>query len=475
MDKHMTEKITVESILEGKKDFFALNFELAEDRETALTCMDKMQIFARRMNVNDPTHLDLLKMWIERKYDNIFFLSPEQRCKELITLFLELKFYNQLECRKIDPTLAKSVSLSKSYTKQLVICCNYETKEGEVFGYFDEKLNIPVKLQTSAVIKFKLVDALELIKRIDIEFERVDFEFVINFINNMIWENLRTTLLDVICKNKISYYDLPEHMVEIKDVLLDKLRVATEGSGLTVSDLKVNDVSLINRIDEVLEKQFYGLAKLARMKEFEYKQEEESLKFYEKKAMIHAAYPDFEVGLTEAEKDFALDRYLKRKEIAKDLGVEVYNQKTGQRFAEHTGEATRVSIKKPEPPVPLVASHKYLTRLIVLIVASLVAAAIAAVLPDYPILWGVTAALGIITILYGIINRYKIKYGVSKQEKEEYDEKLKTYNILLGEYNQQTKHLSFEQQSEAAVTQSPDTSYEPERPYEYDESDNQDM
>lgn len=437
MDKNINEKTTVESILAGEKDFFSLNFDRIEDREIGLNCLDRMQLLALRLNIDIPSHLELLKLWIKRKFENLLILAPEQRCTELVNIFLEEKFKRQLSQQSNpDPFLVKSVSMMHSYSKQLVVCYNYETKEGEVISYFDKVLQIPVKLNTNAALKLKLVDGLKFVKALDIELDYVDLHATVNLINSLMVQSIRASLLEIICDKNVSYYDMPQHLEEIRGDVSKRLTAEVEKYGLQLAELKINDISLINRIDEQLEKQYYALAKLSQRKQFEYRLEEESLKLYEKKAMIHAAYPDFEPGMTEAEKDFALERYLQRKDKSKDLEVEVQTQKTAKRLTEHTGAATTVMINKPVAPVPPVKQNIY--RIMFIIMTLLW---VAATITLFAVGELESAAIAVLCVgaaavaAFGYLYRYQLRYGLSKKAKNDYEDAVKTYEKLLAEYN----------------------------------------
>lgn len=423
-----------------------LNFDSVEERDIALKCMDRVPLLAHRMRVENPSHLEVLKMWVTRKFENLLILAPEQRCAELVNIYLEQKFKTQLtQGNGTDPVLTKTISLLYSYTKQLIIEYNYKTKEGEVVSYFDSTLNIPVKLTTNANVKFKLIDGLEFVKNLDIELNYVDLHTTVSLLNDLIVDSLRSSLLDIIGKKNVSYYDLPRHYDAIKRAMLQKLASPAAKYGLQVTSIKLNDISLIDRIDEQLEKQYYALATQAQVKQFEYRMEEESLRLYEKKAGIHAAYPDFEPGLTEAEKDFALERYLKRKDKSKNLEVKVDTQKIDQRLVEHTKTATTVSIAKPEPPKPPVKRNKWRVLFAVLAVLWLVPTVLTFVFNlNYvaiPLL--IVGVLGLVAL--GITKRYQLRYGLTQKEKTEYDKAYQVYEKLLAEYkayNQQGAKLN---------------------------------
>lgn len=431
----------VQNILEGKEDFLALDFSSAQGREIALRCLNSKQLLCRRLSVSKPAQLEVLKQWVEQKHENILILNVEQRTKELVDIYLEKKFRKQLDdwarSEEKEP-LEESVSIIHSYTKQQLICYDYETKKGEIVSYFDEPLGIPVKLKTEANVKLKLLDALKLVKKIDIELERVDLTITIDLINNIFVENLRAALLEIIDGDQVSYYDLPKHYGDIRELLAEKLQAAYTKCGLSVAELKIKDISLMNNIDEHLENQYFNLARTARVKEFEYKQEEQSLKLYEKKAKIHATYPDFQLGLTEAEKDLALERYLKRINNEKEAPMHVKRQQVIDPYHVDTGNETTVVIKKPQPPVEPKKSFKSRIVVGVLSAAIVVLAVVLGILvePWYiPVAYGAAAAIAMICVGIGL--RYQLRYGYTKAEKEAYENALKEYDNSMEEYNKQ--------------------------------------
>lgn len=458
MDQNNKEQAIANSIISGEKDFLSLNFDRVEDREAALICLDKMQLLALRLNVETPSHLELLKLWVKRKFENLLILAPEQRCAELVNIFLEGKFQRQLSRQgSPDPFLAKSVSLMHSYSKQLVVCYNYETKEGEVISYFDQVLQIPIKLNTNAALKLKLVDGLKFVKALDIELDYVDLHAAVNLINSLMVQSIRAALLEIICNKNVSYYDMPKHLEEIRSDVAQRLAADVEKYGMQLAELKINDISLIDRIDEQLEKQYYALAKLSQRKQFEYHLEEEALKLYEKKAMIHATYPDFELGMTEAEKDFALERYLLRKDKSKDLDAQVQTQKTAKRLTEHTGSATTVKINKPQPPIPPVKQNKYRILFTIFTLLWVAATIVLFTVGDLKNAAIAVLCVGVVAIAgLGYLYRYQLMNGVSKKAQSDYNEALKTYEKQLAEYRAYNQSEVVQAQS-ATVTA-------PERP-----------
>lgn len=429
--------VTIQNILDGKKDFLSLDFNAHQDRDIALQCLEKNQLLARKLNIAKPAQLDLLKEWLVKKYEYMLILKPEQRCKELVDIYLGEKYKEQLSkwSGEGDP-LAQHISLMYSYTKQQILGYTYETKKGEEVSYFDDNLGVPIKLKSEINIKLKLVDALRLVKKIDIELERVDLGLTVKVIHNALTDCLRSSILSVIEENNLSYYDLPKHLPKIKEVLAASLKLVFDRYGLYISELKINDISLTNDMEEQLEQQYIALAKISRVKEFEYKQEEQSLKLYEKKARIHAAYPDFQLGLTEAEKDLALERYLKRVGEAKEVTTEVKHKELGKAL-DTDGDVSSTTISAPVPPVAPASSKKYRIWYSISVVLWAVLCAVFLSMGEELLTFGIVIAIvGFVALLTtGILLRYQLKYGMSKKTKDSYDEQLKIYNKQLDEYN----------------------------------------
>lgn len=427
----ITNDAIVQNILDGKQEFLSLDFATGQGVECALRCLDSRPLLSRMLNSNDPAQREVLKVWIERKYSNLILLNVEQRHKDLVDVYLEKKYTEQLKAQ--NNPFAKSVSIIHSYTKQQIICYDYVTKEGEAVCYFDEVLGVPVKLKTQAEFKIKLIDALKLVEAIDVELNCVDLGLTVNFINNKITDCLRETLLGLIDSKKTTYYDLPRYFGEIKHLLSVNLQKVFLNAGLIVADIDINDISITNNASEKLENQYFALAEIARVKEFENKMEEASLKFYEKKAMIHEKYPNFQMGLTETEKDLALNRYLKRVGKEKEIVANIKDKPLDNR-PKIGPEVTKAVVKEEMPVAPSV-NKKWRTLYIVCGIAWLIISVLLTAI-EMTRIFGI-ALLVIGAAAYtalGIVFRYEIRYGVRKKEQLDYERKLNDYQKRKTEY-----------------------------------------
>ena len=456
MAENVKDKITVQDIQTGKRDFLSLDFSNAEHREVALACMNDNQLLARKLDINVPNQLELLKIWIAKEFEYLLVLNPGQRCKELLDIYIEQKFDLQLFKWEMEKHPYNGiVSIIHSYTKQLLLCFNYKTKEGEAVSYFDENLGMPVKLKTSADIKLKVIDSLKLVQKIDIELESFDLSLTINAINNIVADSLRATVLEVIDAHKLSYYDLPRYSITIRDLLVKKMQPIFAAYGLEIAELKLSDICLTSNVGEQLENQYFALSKMARVKDFENRQEERSLKFYEQKAAIHAKYPNFQLGLTEAEKDLALDRYLKRVQKYEEAKGDIETAKLDPKL---DTDPIRIGagITEPQKPDDLKPNWKFRIGFGIGVLLWLALTIAFSLIEDLTTVGIIIGAVGAVILLgVGFCYRYQLAFGVSKERKQSYDQAMKTYKANLKAYQERDIHVEQESHDEKAENKEP--------------------
>lgn len=443
---------TVKSILEGKVDFLSLDFTTEQGKEIALKCIDAIQIFALRLNAEDVAQRKVLKRWIEKDYKRLLLLDRAQRHAELINVYLEHKFQEQLQ-KWIDDKkpITGDLSIDRSYTEQQVITYKYATKEGEEICYFDNGLGIPVKLKTQAAFKFKITNAQCLVEKIDVELNRVNLGLVVNLINSAVHNCMRDVVLSTIEMQKLSYYDLPRFYTAIKDNLAEKLQAQFNDYGISVAGVNIIDISITNNITEKFEKEYYKFAELARKKEFENKLEAASLTLYEQKAMIHDKYPNFQMSLTEAEKDRALERYLERTGHKQELAnLEVKQDNLGKRSKADDIFDTAAEFPVPQEPEAPIPTNKYRIMYGVIAAVLCVLGAVLTVLLNKQIMVGVgvVIAAAVWLVVMGVVWRYELRYGLSKKVKSDYDSKLQVYRKNIEEYDNNLKKAAEEKAEE---------------------------
>lgn len=338
--------------LEHKKRLTELDFSKVKDMEIAIYCLNVNPPMVKDLDVNVDRELAILKIWIKRDYSNyLLCLKNKVDHIALLTLYLTEKMQKTLT------SVNEGVTLITSFDKKLVLNYLYETKRGETISYFDKALGVPTSLVAKANVKLKLVDAQKLVEKIDIDIKYIDMSIVANFVTAGLNRIVRDTILSFIASKNLSYYDLPQHYTVINNGILDNLREYFVKCGLDATDFALSDISVPNNTDAMLKNQFFALAEAERVKTYEQKMESASLDLYERKAAIHSKYPDFPITLTEAEKDFALNRYLTR--IGKDttLKAEIEEEKIADRKIINDGTAT--AERKISMPTFVKKSNKF--------------------------------------------------------------------------------------------------------------------
>ncbi len=394
--------------LEHRRRLSDLDFENANNVEIAIYCLNANPTMARDLDVNDPRGLAILKIWVRKDYSNyLLCINNNVNHIELLTLYIIGKLYKTLG------TGNEGISLLASYDKKLLINYQYETKSGETISYFDKNLGVPTALVAKANLRLKLVNAQVLVNRIDIALRYLDMALVTNFITGIINKNMRDTILSFINSNELSFYDLPQYYTDINQAVFAKLSAQFAECGLALTEFTLSDISVPNNTDKLLRDSFFAISEAERMKEHEYKMEKEALDLYERKASIHSKYPDFPITLTEAEKDFALNRYLTR--IGKDtsLSADINDKVLENRKVVNKGTVT--TERKISAPKLIKKSNK--VRLIYAIsVAVMYFIAFLCFIPGVKVGFSLLACVTLISGVAGLVLFDKLKNGNKKEQ-----------------------------------------------------------
>lgn len=408
--------------LERKKPISSLNFKEPMDQSIVKYLLDRRPGFISELNPNDPLHVNLLKGWVTEDYANyISIVNNGFESVELLAIYLFLKFKS---------AKSNKYSIMRSFTKQTVISYRYETKKGETIAYFDKTLGVPSILKVVADVKIKITNPDYLLKAVDIDIAMVDLFMVMDHVNRIFNDTLRDCTLEYIIKNGLSYYQLSQHYTALSNIALHAMNAAFEKEGLQVADVSIVDITIPNNTNEMFERQFFAIAEAKRVKDFENKQAQASLELYEKKAAIHSKYPEFPVTLTESEKDFALNRYLKRNGIDKKLVANIKSDELAEKEEQSEGTLTAGKLVKPVAPIPPKASSFRKVYFILLIVCIIISSVM--------FVAGVGAALisyGVTMLIFGLIavvNMNALKHG--KQDEKAAAEYQKQYEEYKREY-----------------------------------------
>lgn len=418
--------VIVREIWDGTKDLNALDFTLKENCQIAEECLKQHNILAKKLDSSDPIQCKILENWVRGNYRNLLLLDPVQLNHSLVDAYLERKFADiKLENDK--------VSVGKSYSNQQVISYEYETHEGEQVCYFDKSLGMPTSLIAQISLKIKIINALALVEKIDIEISRVDLAVVVGFIHNSVTDTLREITSQLIEKGHLNYYDLNRMYIDIGKLLVSALNAKLSACGLQISDLRIRSIEIPNNTGEMLEKQYFALSEQERIRMHEYKMEAESLKLYEAKAAIHNKYPQFPITLTEAEKDLALNRYLKRLGKDKELSADIKSQTLKPAIIGTDGtRSAKPQIIEKEPQKPKV-SFKFRTGYIILAILAVLASVAVAVFVHLIAGIAMLVGFGAILIGVGVGKRDLLRYGMKKSDLEAYQISYDSYRRHMEE------------------------------------------
>ena len=391
-------KSLAQPFLEGKKDFLTLKFNESKDRKVALYCLGQKKSFLDKLNKTEPQHLALLTAWVMEDFSNyIHIYKKNLSTPALLELYLYSKFKNT------NPENS-GIVLLRSLKKRPLICYRYKTKKGETISYMDSALNVPTLLTVTADVKFKVVDPERLIEYVDYDITIIDLSTTVDRINGIVNKVIRDTLLKCIVDNKLNYYELPQHYSELNEQLADNLEVDLSEMGVEPVSVSILDISIPNNTSELFEKQNFAIAEAERAKKYEYRIEGLALDLYEKKAEIHSKYPEFPVSLTEAEKDFALNRYLNRNGIDTTLSTEIAKKKLEAQREQGSGTVTNAKDNKPIKPVKPNISNSFKKGFFGLFFLLLVASCLVCI-GSVP---GGLIAIGVTVFIFGAIAVVKL-------------------------------------------------------------------
>lgn len=412
--------------MERQKDFADLA-ELKEPRdlEIALFCLEHKRNFLAELSLDKASHMKILKNFVNKNYPNYLILSRYNlECEDLLSIYLYRKFVEATKEKK-------GISVMRSYEKKTVLCYRYETKKGETIAYFDKMLGVPTVLKVTADLKIKIVGSEKLLKAIDVEVNMIDLGLAGNYIDTIVGKNLRDIILNYVQKNDLTYYLMPQHYTTIGEEVKQTLNKTLGDAGLEICDLNILDITIPNNTNEMFERQFFAIAEAERVKDYEYRMENAALDLYAKKAEIHSKYPEFPVTLTESEKDFALNRYLKRIGVNTDLSADIESDELADREKQGTGTLTKTKMAEPiapkEPKKPNAFRKVFLSFLSICLVVSIVLLIVK--LPVGLIFLGATV------LLFGILASVKWNaLKVGRSESKAYNEYKKQYEDYKAEY-----------------------------------------
>ena len=326
--------------LEYRSNLKELDFHNQNNVALARYCFDHNPALVSSLNPDSANDVIALKSWIKTNISHYFLCRKHGVDNlELLTLYLTKKM-----TMTHDATKNQDLILLTSYDRKFLLDYQYKTMHGETIAYFDETLGIPVSLVAHANVKLKLTNAQKLVEKIDVDLISLDLDLVKNYLTGILNRVIRDTVLTFISSKKPSYYELPQYYTLLNKGIVSALSVNFAECGWSLVEFNLSDLTVPNDTDKLLKSQLFAISEAERLKNYEQKMERQSLDLYERKAAIHEKYPNFPVGMTETEKDLALNRYLNRIGKETKLRAELNEQLPKEREVRHQG--TRYPVPK---------------------------------------------------------------------------------------------------------------------------------
>ncbi len=332
----------IQKITDGKTKIRELSLTNETAFNAALGALHRKPILAKELNPKSEGEKRLIIAWLNSKRpENTTSAPPFDACfgaPEKIVYLNEEKIFsdeqhdNDIIREYLDIVLKKSNELNdfhlfRSFGKNLVMKFNFETKKGEEIVYLDKELDLPIYMLAKAELLFKIFDPYAFVKFVDVHLQQINLELILSKIAPLIALCLRSVILKTIEEKTVSYYDLSKYYDNIAKDLRAELQAALESSGIRVEEAFLKNTCFANNVNHIFESQKVEFIQKQRDLYLQHKAERLSLENYERKAEIHSKYPTYEVGLTEKEKDNAIERYLFKERGYKEETVQAVKEK----------------------------------------------------------------------------------------------------------------------------------------------------
>ena len=345
------------------------------------------------------------------------YLTPEQYTEEWASKYL---------VERINKTDAKSGFLMRSFEHKIMFNTYYSTHEGEQIFYYDSDLKTQLFLVAKIHVVFKALDTIQLLKKLDMDVQYIGYNGVKQALLDWVNTAYRRVILQEVGAGNSGIYKLNVKHEELEKKIQNELTSILSDGGLLVEKVSIKQLSLVDETAKLLEQ--HGLEYLIeqRRQDLEIEYEKASLVNYEKKAAIHSANPDFAPTLTEAEKDFALNRYIKR---AKFEDGELKEIKLGKLQSRQT---VSDSVLKKQADVPTLKKQNKWFIWLYLIAAGWFIFAFASLPSASKCLFGL--ALGVLSLGLGIF------FTMGNKEQSKQDASQAEYSAQLQELEEMKKN-----------------------------------
>ena len=340
------------AILKGDMPIHSLDLQSELNRAAVLSALLQCQRLAESLNAQNKNEEEILVRFIGKSYPNFFFLTENQYTNETVKAYLYDRFSADY---KKKPT--QTVQMTKSLGGDIVFLNRYESAEDEVITYFEDNIRMPVHLKAVVQARFRLTDPLKFIRKTDIDLHVLDLGFLTDFLNTVTATHARAAVCETIEKYHPDYFGLMKFYPQMDSIFSAGIEKELEPYGIVPDSITFKNLSATDDSQTKFEEAYFILSKKKLMDEASLSYQEESLKLFEKKAEIVSKYPQVEDTLTEAEKDNALSRYLKKNGIPENAEDELTREKLRTRAVSGFGD--KVERPKANEIAPPPQTHPF--------------------------------------------------------------------------------------------------------------------
>ena len=298
-----------QAIIDGTVSVTNLDLSVSEDVAdfNAAVSAASQTVFAR-LSPEDVAVQELLHAWVSATPDNILKIPADFYFPEI----MEIYFVKQMKETAPKSLHDSSFALYRGVDGYYSFDVHYKTEPGEEIRYIDSQLRMPVAMKSKIDARIKLYDIIKFLSAMDVDLSALTYSQTISYLKDLILNAYRTVMMAVLDKKQVGYYSLTRYYRTISNAMMTLFERDYDRTGVLLTEFQIRELALPQQALDQVADDYYAYRELDREMEFRNRCEQLALDTYERKAEIHERCQNFPVGMTEAEKDFAFDRFLKK-------------------------------------------------------------------------------------------------------------------------------------------------------------------
>ena len=439
-----------QAIIDGTFSVTDLDLSVAEDvADFRAALSSSPEAVFSRLSLDDVASQEFLYSWVKMNPENLLQIPADLYFPEI----MEIYFYHQIKETAPETPSDCTFTVYKGVDGYYSLDVHYETENGEEICYIDSQLKMPVSMRSKFDSRIKIYDIIKFLSAIDVDLSTMTYSQIAAYAKDMLLNAYRTVMMAVVDKKQVGYYSLARYYKTISGAMMSLFEGDFDRTGVLLTEFQIRELALPQQALDQAADHYYAYRELEREMEFRNRCEQLALDTYERKAEIHEKCQSFPVGMTEAEKDFAFDRFLKkmgRYEKGELKGGYDPNSSKFLTQNKHRAGATPDEIlRAPAAPIqpamePIPAPPSYIPRnttpgFILLILLSICLTAIAFYVSSA--IFGLGSFLGFVVagvavFLLGLYraNMEKVEYK-NRKYAPEYNDYMKRYNAYVESKN----------------------------------------